>query len=51
MGLVDKNFFIFFLSLTSVVFSVVYSMYLFNRLVFGNINVLEIIEFNDLKKK
>jgi NADH:ubiquinone oxidoreductase subunit 4 (subunit M) len=38
IGLIDKNFFIALVSVTGVVFSVLYSIFFFNRLVFGNLN-------------
>ena len=36
-GLVDVNFFVLLLSMLSVIFSVLYTMFLFNRTIFGNL--------------
>ena len=36
VGLIDRNFFITFISVTGVILSVLYSIFFFNRLVFGN---------------
>ena len=50
-GLVDKNFFVFIVAVTGVVFSVVYTIFFFNRLVFGNLNLVYISVFKDITKR
>lgn len=48
VGLIDKNFVVTFISVTGVVLSVLYSIFFFNRLVFGNLNVNYIITYKDM---
>ena len=51
LSLVDKNFFILFLSVSSVVLSVIYTMWFFNRIVFGNLKTIYINAWYDINKK
>ena len=48
VGLIDRNFFITFISVTGVILSVLYSIFFFNRLVFGNLNVNYILIYKDI---
>ena len=48
VGLIDRNFFITFISVTGVILSVLYSIFFFNRLVFGNLNVNYILNYIDI---
>merc|ERR1712086_668008 len=51
IGLVERNFLICFISITGVILSVIYTMFFFNRLVFGNLNLNFIFEYQDLLKR
>lgn len=51
IGLVERNFVVCIISVTGVVFSVIYTMFFFNRLVFGNLNLSFIFEYQDLLKR
>jgi len=48
VGLIDRNFFVTFISVTGVILSVLYSIFFFNRLVFGNLNVNYILTYTDI---
>jgi proton-translocating NADH-quinone oxidoreductase chain M len=48
IGLVERNFITCIISVTGVILSVVYTMYFFNRLVFGNLNLSYIFEYQDV---
>jgi NADH-quinone oxidoreductase subunit M len=48
VGLIDRNFFVTFISVTGVILSVLYSIFFFNRLVFGNLNVNYILIYKDI---
>lgn len=50
-SLIEKNFFIVLLSATSVIVSVIYSMWFFNRIVFGNLKSNYIKFWFDIDKK
>jgi NADH-quinone oxidoreductase subunit M len=50
-SLASQNFFLLFVSVSGVIFSVLYTMFLYNRLVFGNLNVLYINCYKDLSKR
>jgi NADH-quinone oxidoreductase subunit M len=51
IGLVDHNIVVLFISISSVVFSVLYTIFMFNRLVFGNINGQYITSFMDINTR
>jgi len=51
IGLAERNFFILFISVTGVVLSVLYTMFFFNRVVFGNLNISFIFIYEDILKK
>lgn len=51
ISLIDKNFFILLLSATSVVLSIIYTMWFFNRIVFGGLKVNYIKTWSDIDKK
>jgi NADH:ubiquinone oxidoreductase subunit 4 (subunit M) len=51
ISLVDKNFFILILSASSVVLSVIYTMWFFNRIVFGGLKVNFIKTWSDITRK
>lgn len=51
LSLIDNNFFILFLVALSVILSVVYTMWLYNRIIFGNIKINFIQNWTDLDKK
>jgi NADH-quinone oxidoreductase subunit M len=38
IGLIDRNFLVAMISVTGVILSVLYSVFLLNRLIFGNLN-------------
>jgi len=48
IGLVDKNFFVTFISISGVIFSVIYSMFFYNRVAFGNLKVNYIYCYKDV---
>jgi NADH-quinone oxidoreductase subunit M len=48
VGLIDRNFLVTFISVTGVILSVLYSIFFFNRLVFGNLNVNYILIYKDI---
>lgn len=50
-GLVEQNIFVLIIATTSVVFSVLYTMFFFNRLVFGNLNLNYISIYKDITKR
>jgi len=50
MGLVDSNLFVTMISISSVIFSVIYTMFFYNRLVFGNVKVNYIFFFKDVTR-
>ena len=51
IGLIDHNIVVLFISISSVVFSVLYTIFMFNRLVFGNINGQYITSFVDINAR
>lgn len=51
VSIMEKNFFSFLLTATSVVLSVVYTMLLFNRIIFGNFKINYISNWTDIDKK
>ena len=46
LGLVFGNFFVLFLSLFGLIFSGAYSLWIYNRVVFGNVKVKKINDTN-----
>jgi NADH:ubiquinone oxidoreductase subunit 4 (subunit M) len=48
IGLIDKNFVVAILAVTGVILSVLYSIFFFNRLVFGNLNLNYISLYTDI---
>jgi NADH-quinone oxidoreductase subunit M len=50
-GLVEKNMVALLVSITGVIFSTVYTMFLFNRITFGNLNVIYITTFIDITRR
>jgi NADH-quinone oxidoreductase subunit M len=51
IGLVDRNIFVAMLSVTGVILSVLYSIFFFNRLVFGNLNSTYITIYTDITQR
>lgn len=51
ISLVEKNFFILFILVSSVVFSVIYTMWFLNKIIFGNIKYQYIKNWSDISKK
>ena len=51
VSLMNKNIFILILTTFSVVLSVIYTMWFFNRIVFGNLKILYIKNWSDINKK
>jgi NADH-quinone oxidoreductase subunit M len=51
IGLIDKNFLVTFISITGVILSVLYSIFLFNRLAFGNLNVKYISTYTEISHR
>jgi len=51
IGVVEKNTSIMVLTATGMLFSSIYSIWLFNRLCFGNIKIVFIKEYQDLTKR
>jgi len=47
-GLVERNFIVLFFSATGVILSVIYTIFFFNRLVFGSLNLTYIVEYQDI---
>jgi NADH:ubiquinone oxidoreductase subunit 4 (subunit M) len=47
----NKNLFLLILTTLSVVLSVIYTMWFFNRIVFGNLKILYIKNWSDINKK
>jgi NADH-quinone oxidoreductase subunit M len=47
----NKNVFILILTTFSIVLSVIYTMWFFNRIVFGNLKILYIKNWSDINKK
>jgi proton-translocating NADH-quinone oxidoreductase chain M len=48
VGLVERNFIILSISVTGVIFSVLYTMFFCNRIIFGNLNVNYIFIYKDM---
>jgi len=51
IGLIDRNFFIAFIAVTGVILSVLYTIFLYNRISFGNLNNTYIIIYKDMTKR
>jgi len=51
VGLIDRNFLVAMISITGVILSVLYSIFFFNRLSFGNLNVNYITVYQDITHK
>jgi NADH-quinone oxidoreductase subunit M len=51
ISLIERNFFVMLISVTGVILSVVYTMFFFNRLIFGNLNLSYIFEYQDILKR
>lgn len=51
IGLVDRNFFILLIAVSGVILSVLYTMFLYNRVIFGSLNTNNIISFEDLSAR
>jgi proton-translocating NADH-quinone oxidoreductase chain M len=51
IGIFNASIFVCFLSSTGIIFSSIYSMWLYNRLVFGTLKTLYIMVYNDLSKR
>jgi len=50
LGLINKNFLVLIIASTSVVFSVIYTMTCFNKVIFGNIKIQYIQSWQDISK-
>jgi len=50
-GLIDRNFFVFLIAVTGVVLSVLYTIFMFNRCAFGNLNTSYIAVYRDMTKR
>ena len=50
-GLIDRNFLVAMIAITGVILSVLYSIFFFNRLSFGNLNVNYITVYQDITHK
>ena len=48
IGLIDKNFFVTLISITGIILSVIYSIFLYNRIIFGNLKVNYINCYKDV---
>ncbi len=48
IGLIDKNILVTIIAVTGVILSVLYSIFFFNRLVFGNLNVKYISTYTEI---
>jgi proton-translocating NADH-quinone oxidoreductase chain M len=48
IGLIDRNFCILFISVTSVILSVLYTIFFCNRLIFGNVNFNYVYIYKDI---
>lgn len=48
IGLIDRNFFVAIFAITGVILSTLYTLFLCNRLIFGNINISYICRYKDL---
>lgn len=51
VGLIDRNFLVAMIAITGVILSVLYSIFFFNRLSFGNLNVNYITVYQDITHK
>lgn len=51
VSLVEKNLFLLILAASSVVLSVIYTMWFFNRVIFGNVKTNYIQNWNDIDKR
>lgn len=51
VSLIEKNFFILIILVSSVVFSVIYTMWFLNKIIFGNIKYQYIKNWSDITKK
>lgn len=51
VGLIDRNFLVAMIAITGVILSVLYSIFFFNRLAFGNLNVNSITVYQDITHK
>jgi len=51
VGLIDKNILVTFISITGVILSVLYSIFFFNRLGFGNLNIKYISTFTEISHR
>lgn len=51
VGLIDRNFLVAMFAITGVILSVLYSIFFFNRLSFGNLNVNYITVYQDITHK
>jgi len=50
-GLIDRNFFVFVIAVTGVILSVLYTIFMFNRCAFGNLNVTYISIYKDMTRR
>lgn len=50
-GLVEKSFVILMIAVTGIIFSVLYTMLLFNRIAFGNFNKMYVKTYTDLTRR
>lgn len=48
VGLIDRNFFVVLIAVSGVILSVLYTMFLYNRLVFGSLNTGYILVYKDM---
>lgn len=51
VGLIDRNFFVLLVAVSGVILSVLYTMFLFNRVVFGSLNNRYISVYKDMNKR
>jgi len=51
IGLIDRNFFVAFIAVTGVILSVLYTIFLYNRISFGNLNNTFIMIYKDMTKR
>jgi NADH-quinone oxidoreductase subunit M len=51
VSLIDNNFFVLFLIALSVILSVAYTMWFYNKIIFGNVKINFIQNWVDLDKK